>query len=96
MYGKGYGTTNMYGNANGTTNMYGNAYGTRYTVTLVVTLSLMATLVTYVWVQILVGATIMLAETFRGFARLLQANNKTVPAAPPTVSALHYSPSFII
>ena len=79
--------------------MYGNAYGTRNTVTLVVTLSLKAKLLTYVRVQISVGTTIILAENFRGFPRFLQANTKTLSEAcaassdSPTTSLLttiHY------
>jgi len=70
--------------------MYGNPYGIRNAVTLVVTLSLMATLLTYVWVQISVGTTIIFAENFRGFARFLQENSKTLPAAR---AAPFHSPS---
>jgi hypothetical protein len=41
----------------------------------------MATLLTYVWVQISVGTTIILAENFRGFPQFLQANTKTLREA---------------
>ena len=50
-------------------------------VTLVVTLSLMAKLLTYVWVQVSVGTTIILTENFRGFPRYLEANTNTLTEA---------------